>query len=108
MFKKGEPRPPGAGRKKGVPNKFRLTKVRDYFVKHEIDLVQRVWEWIGEVENAETKASLALRLLAWCEPRRTQIENIGERAEPAPTGLEHKSDGDLFHVLRPDAANEFK
>jgi hypothetical protein len=61
------------GRKKGTPNKFKLTKVRDFFIEREINPVEVIWNSLRQIQDPVVKVGLMIRLLAWVEPKLTEV-----------------------------------
>lgn len=77
-FRKGDPKPPGAGRVAGTPNK-RTIRIREVIeaAAHEIGGLQRLVEWIKEDPENERLfwSSMFIKLLP------VQIQGTGERGE---------------------------
>lgn len=57
-FKKGDPKPKGSGRTKGIKNKAKLIKIADFVLDNEIDLAKELYQSIQKIEDpvAKTKA----------------------------------------------------
>lgn len=79
-FKKGEPRHPSAGRKKGTPNRFsqNLMKICE---EKNLDVFEAMVEIAMESENPNRFHSLK-ELAQYLYPKRKSLEHSGEIANP--------------------------
>lgn len=83
-FKKGDPRPPNAGRKAGVPNKVTI-KFRDRLEHHGVDLEAELAKAIL-AGNIEMIKALQL-LLPYAQPRLKESESDSNPTTP-PVSLD--------------------
>lgn len=79
-FKKGDPRPVSAGRKKGSTNKDSLL-VREILDNHGINLVDQILVRLKELDKDKQVAALQ-NLLPYVYPKLTSIEHSGEINNP--------------------------
>lgn len=73
LFKKGEPRKPTAGRKKGTPNKVTV-KEKELLIKIMDELEKTVVEDIGNV-NASRRLTLLTELMNYIKPKLSSTKN---------------------------------
>lgn len=67
-FYKGMQKPPGSGRKKGVPNKTRLIRVADLLAEKAINPVEEIMALMPDM-RPEAQAKVWLELLSYCQAK---------------------------------------
>ena len=83
QFKKGQPRPPNAGRRAGVPN--RLTRnLGEVFENRGVNPAERLLDLMPSLDPAK-QADLWMRLLDFVWPRRKAIETTAPETAQADT-----------------------
>lgn len=105
-FKKGEKRPPNAGRKKGTPNKATAT-FRDALSQHEFDVVMATIELYREIDTPPDIRFKCLYLLAeysYYKPK-NPLELPGAIPERPDTPETELSDDDITKALDGKKAN---
>ncbi len=82
---KGKPRPEGAGRKKGTPNKKTL-EVHEILAKHNFNVIEELIELYNRTGNEDATAGVAVKCLtelaSYCYPKRKALEVSGELNNP--------------------------
>lgn len=85
MFKKGEPRPSNAGRRKGTPNK-RTERIHEVLEKHNFNVIEEMIELYSLTKNEEHTVSTAAKLLceiaSYAYPKLKAIEHTGPDGGP--------------------------
>lgn len=82
-FKKGEPRPANAGRKKGTPDKKSLL-VREVLENHSINLAEQIVVRLPKLTSLEQVRAL-IQLLPYVYPKLTSVQHSGSIANPYMT-----------------------
>jgi hypothetical protein len=101
LFKKGMPKPPNSGRKKGTPNKKRLAKAAEVFAEAGFHPLERAMQLIasGALEpKDEVKA--CLDMYSWCEAKPKTPEEP-KNGDLDPKDFEHVTDDELLRLVRP-------
>lgn len=75
-FKKGDPRPANAGRKKGTPHKKSML-VREILDNHGINIVDQILVRLKQV-NVEEQLRALVQMLPYCYPKLSAYEVSGE------------------------------
>lgn len=102
-FQPGQPKPPGSGRKKGVPNKKKYKKVAEVLAEHDIDLVNDILLEIGQVDEPKDRAKLKLELLSYCEAKPKAVDP-GDASPLDPSDFEHISSETFLELVKPPGA----
>lgn len=68
VFRKGDPKPPGSGRKKGTSNKATVLRVDAFFIENNIDPLQKLMELIPTLRG-DMQAKVWLELYSYCHSK---------------------------------------
>lgn len=79
-FKKGDPRPANAGRKRGSTNK-KSRFVHDILETHGINLVEQIVVRLAKI-STEDQVKALCGLLPYVYPKLTSVEHSGEISNP--------------------------
>lgn len=79
-FKKGDPKPPGSGRKLGTPHKKSLL-VQDILESHGINLIDQILVRLKELKQDQQVDAL-IQLLPYCYPKLTALAVSGQITNP--------------------------
>ena len=83
-FQKGNPKPPTAGRKKGVENK--VTRSFREAVTNLIEMSQDQFiHWLGEIEDPKARFDVVHKLAEYAYPKFSRVEHTGENGGPIET-----------------------
>ena len=81
-FKKGDPKPPGSGRKQGTPNKINA-EVAERLAELKCDPVQGLAKIASNPRNDERlRARCYAELLEYCKPKLSRTEHVGAGGTP--------------------------
>lgn len=83
MFKKGDPKPPTSGRKKGGRNKKRLPKVSEFLAEIGLNPLAELIDMLEETDpdkvvGQKLRADIWMELLSYCEAKPKHIDLEGE------------------------------
>lgn len=73
-FQKGQPKLPGSGRKKGTPNKRRISKVGEVLAEHDMNPASEIIKEIALMDEPKDRANAWIDLLAYCEAKPKTVE----------------------------------
>lgn len=110
-FKKGDPKPPGSGRKKGTPNKKKLLKVVDILAEKDLNPVVEILKLMNSLDSKGKPAlSPSMKITAWfdllsyCQAKPKEVE--AEKDPLNPEDYEEVSSADLLKLVKkPDGAS---
>lgn len=74
-FQKGDPKPPGSGRKKGQPNRITLLRVEDFLNTKGIHPVQKILDLLPTLDPAD-QVKTWLHLMKYVEPELRPTEAL--------------------------------
>jgi hypothetical protein len=74
-FKKGDPRPPGSGRKKGTPHKKSIL-VKEILDSHGINLIEQIIVRLKDISKVDQVKAL-MQLLPYVYPKLTSVIHSG-------------------------------
>ena len=95
-FLPGETRPPGAGRKKGTPNRISQSFAQG-FIECDIDPLAEIADILPELEPSK-RADVLLKLCDFVYPRRKAIDPVPE--EKPPSAEEIRLLTEMFEELK--------
>lgn len=75
-FQPGQPRPEGAGRKKGAKNKKKVMRVEDVLVEKGVNPVEEILKTLPDLKPAERVETL-LKLIPYYQPLLKAVEHGG-------------------------------
>lgn len=103
-FVKGQPKPPGSGRKKGSKNKKRLARVADVLAEADLHPIKEVVQILlsGNLKDGE-RAKLWLELQSYCEAKpKASPEELGEPLDP--DDFSEVPTDELLKLVKPEGA----
>ena len=77
-FKKGDPRPPGAGRKKGTKNKKKLLSVEEFFSEKGLHPLELLLHYVQKINNPTDQARVMLEVIQYWAPKLKHAEVVVE------------------------------
>ncbi len=80
-FPKGQPRPAGAGRKKGTPNK-QTVEVRAAIARFAESTVEDFARWVAEIEDPAKRCDIYLKAIEYHIPKLARSEVVGDGGGP--------------------------
>ena len=103
-FQKGQPRPPGAGRRKGSKNIKKVARVADYLAERDINPAEKILDLIanGGLE-ARDKVNAWLDLLSYCQAKPKAVDEDGDDQDDED--FEGVATEDLLKLVRPPTGN---
>lgn len=80
-FPKGKPRPPGAGRRKGVPNKS-TTEVREAIARMLNQTADEFVGWLTDIDDPAKRCDIWLKAAEYHVPKLARTEVTGNDGGP--------------------------
>ena len=99
-FKKGEPRPLGAGRKKGSVNLKKVLKLSDYLKDNDINISKDIYETIMQIDKPSERAKALLDLYRFVDAPVKEKDLSAD--EPLETQLEETTEDNLLAMVLPN------
>lgn len=102
QFQKGVPRPAGAGRKKGTPNKKTLARVDSYLIEQGINPVQRAIEAIKFLDPKDEFRAW-MDIIAYCQAKPKELpddRHDDESDEELLSQFENVTDAVLLEFVK--------
>ena len=96
MFKKGDKRPEGSGRRKGQKSKNRLLRIEEYLAENKINPIQEIITLIPSLDP-EDQVKTWLQLQAYLQPKASEA-NDPTRQDEEEEDLSSLSEAELISI----------